>query len=173
MPHWVAKCPNGSPEWVARVWGGGGYSATFQITQQWNIISRCLFYTKTCIPCPLLTAVPKFAHLLSMCCKRKGALYSEAEPINRRQIWSPGLSQLHYILQATSAGGSVHKNKVDHKNTCGTVSSMLFFPLNLLLHKVYISNILCELRLRVQDAYSKKKPFVSYVHINILMNISL
>jgi hypothetical protein len=34
--------------------------------------------------------VSKSAYLLSTCCKeRKYGLYSEAEPINRRQIWQP------------------------------------------------------------------------------------
>ena len=46
-----------------------------------------------------------------------------------------------------SAEDSVYKNKVGHNSTRGIVSSLLFFPLNLLLHKVYISNILCGLRL--------------------------
>ncbi len=83
------------PKWVARMGcqsggGGGGNSATFQITQQWSNISRCLFHMKTCIPCSLLIAVSKFAYLLSKCCKeRKCGLSSEAETINRRQIWQP------------------------------------------------------------------------------------
>jgi hypothetical protein len=66
-PNWSAKRQNGSPEWG----GGGGNSATFQITQQWSNISRCLFHTKTCIPCPLLIAVSKFAYLLSTCCNER------------------------------------------------------------------------------------------------------
>jgi hypothetical protein len=38
--------------------------------------------------------------------------------------------------------------------TRGIVSSLLFFPLKLLLHKVYISNILCGL------GYEFKTPIV-------------
>jgi hypothetical protein len=38
-----------------------------------------------------------------------------------------------------SAEGSVHKNKAGY--TRGTVSSLLFFPLKVLLHTVYIFNI--------------------------------
>ncbi len=91
-PTWGnAKLVRQTPKWVARVGEGGGkgHSATFQITQLSNI-SRCLYHTKTCIPCPLLIAVSKFAFLLSTCCKeRKCGLYSEAEPINRRQNWQP------------------------------------------------------------------------------------
>ncbi len=94
-PTWEnAKLVHQTPKWVARMGrksgGGGGNSATFQITQQWSNISRCLFHTKTCIHCPLLIAVSKFAYFLSTCCKeRKCDLYSEAEPINRPQIWQP------------------------------------------------------------------------------------
>jgi hypothetical protein len=40
-----------------------------------------------------------------------------------------------------SAEGSVYKNKADHNSTRGTISSLLFFPLNILLHTVYILNI--------------------------------
>jgi hypothetical protein len=55
-----------------------------------------------CISYSLLTAVSKFAHLLSACCKEEsGVLYSEAEPIKGRRNWSPVLSRLHSILQAT------------------------------------------------------------------------
>ena len=39
------------------------------------------------------------------------------------------------------AEGSVYKNKAGHKSTRGTLSSLLFFPLKLLLHTVYIFNI--------------------------------
>jgi hypothetical protein len=63
---------------------------------------------------------------------------SEAEPINRRQNWQPVSVDYTSFYR-----DSVHKNKVGHNNTRGTVSSLLFFPLNLLLHKVYISNIFC------------------------------
>jgi len=57
---------------------GEGQYATFEIIQQWSNISWCLFYTKMCIPCPLLTAVSKFSYLLSTCCnERKNGLYSE------------------------------------------------------------------------------------------------
>ncbi len=99
-PNWVAKMP----KWAARMRrsSGGGQFRHFSNNFS-NNISRCLFHTKMCIPYPLLIAVSKFAHLLSTCCKEKsGTYYSETEPINRRQIWSPGLIRLHSILQATS-----------------------------------------------------------------------
>ncbi len=40
------------------------------------------------------------------------------------------------------AEGSENKNKASHNSTRGTVSSLLFFPLKILLHTVYIFNIL-------------------------------
>ncbi len=40
-----------------------------------------------------------------------------------------------------SAEDSVHKNKAEHNSTSGIVSSLLFFPLKILLHTVYIFNI--------------------------------
>jgi hypothetical protein len=40
-----------------------------------------------------------------------------------------------------SAEGSEHKNKADDNSARGTVSSLLFFPLKVLLHTVYIFNI--------------------------------
>ena len=56
-----------------------------------------------------------------------------------------------------------------------TWNSKLFviFPAEFAAAQSHISNILCGLRLWIQDAYSKEKPFVSNVHINILKNISL
>jgi hypothetical protein len=48
----------------------------------------------------------------------------------------------------------------------------VIFPAELLLHKVYISNILCGLRLWIQDIYSKEKPslemFISTLNEHIL-----
>jgi hypothetical protein len=40
-----------------------------------------------------------------------------------------------------SAEDIVYKNKAAHNSTRGTVSSLLFFPLKLLLHTVCIFNI--------------------------------
>ncbi len=180
LPH-VGKCQIESPnakmgrQNEAPDWGrGGGNSATFQITQQWSNISRCLFHTKTCIFCPLLNAVSKFAHLLSTCCKeRKSGLYCKAEPINRRQIWQPVSVNYTSFYRQHLCRELCTQEQI--RPQLHTWNSKLFdiFLLNSLLHKVYISNILGGLRLWIQDAYSKKKPFVSNVHINILMNISL
>ncbi len=144
-PNWVAKTgrQNETPEGG----GGGGNSATFQITQQWSNISRGFFHTEVCVYFPLLIAVSYCTHLLSACCaEENGVLYSESEPIKGQLFASPQSTTLHSTGNI-SAEDSVYKNKVDHNNTRGIVSSLLFFPLELLLHKVYISNILCGLRL--------------------------
>ncbi len=159
------KRQNGPPEWDTGVGGGGrgGNSATFQITQQWSNISRCFFHMELCVSFPLLIAVPNCAHLLSVCCKEEsGTLYSEAESIKGRRNYSLALSRLHSILQATSLRRTVYT-----RTKSATTTNVKFLPLKLLLHKVYISNILCGLRLWVQDIYSKKKPFVSTVHFNL------
>jgi hypothetical protein len=72
-----------------------------------------------------------------------------------------------------SVEGSVYKNKASYNSTRGTVSSLLFFPLNILLHTVYILNIFMWTEVIDSRRLSQKKPFISNVHVNILMNISL
>ena len=122
-----------------------------------------------CIPFLLLIALANWSHLLSTCLAgENGTLYSEGRAYKRalKLVASPQSTALHPTGNI-SAEDSVHKNKVSHNSTQGIVSPLLFFPLNLLLHKVYISNILCGLRLLIQDVYSKEKPFVSNVHINM------
>jgi hypothetical protein len=150
-----AKLSRQTPKWVPRMrraTGGGGECGT-PLFKQFNnkaILQDAYFYTKMCITYPLLTAVSKFAfYVLS---QEKIWLIKWTEPTYRRQIWSPGLTPFYRHI---SAEDSVHKNKVGYNNTHGIESSLLFFPLNLLLHKVYISNILCGLRWWVQDVYSK------------------
>jgi hypothetical protein len=159
------------PKWDAGVGEGGGGRKfrAFQITQQRSNISRCFFHTMVCIPFLLLIAVAYCAHLLSTCLAgENGALYCEGRAYKRvpKLVASPQSTALHSTGNI-SAEDSVYKNKVGHNSTRGIVSPLLFFPLKLLLHKVYISNILCGLRLWIQDVYSKEKPFVSNVHINI------
>jgi hypothetical protein len=78
---------------------------------------------------PLLIAVSKFAHLLSTCCKEKsGTYYSETEPINRRQIWSPGLIRLHSILQATSLWRTVYTRTKSATTTHWNSKLFVIFP---------------------------------------------
>ncbi len=79
---------------------------------------------------PLLIAVSKFAaHLLSTCCKEKsGTYYSETEPINRRQIWSPGLIRLHSILQATSLWRTVYTRTKSATTTHWNCKLFVIFP---------------------------------------------
>jgi hypothetical protein len=72
-----------------------------------------------------------------------------------------------------SAEGSEHKNKAGYNSTWGTVSSLFFFPLKVLLHTVYIFNFFMWTEVTDSRHLLQKKPFVSNVHVNILMNISL
>jgi hypothetical protein len=113
-----------------------------------------------CIPFLFLIALANCAHLLSTClASENGVLYSEGRAYKTvpELVASPQSTALHFTGNI-SAEDSVHKNKVGHNSTRGIVSSLLFFPLKLLLHKVYISNILCGLRLSIQDIYRKEKP---------------
>ena len=121
----------------------------FQITQQRSNISRCFFHTKMCIPFLLLIALANCAHLLSTCLPSKnGVLYSEGRAYKRAPelVASPQSTVLHSTGN-TSVKNSVFKNNFCHNSACWIVSPLLFFPLKLLLHIVYIANILCGLRL--------------------------
>ncbi len=139
------KCQNGLPEWYTGV-GGGGQFRHFSINQQRSNISRCFFHTEMCVSFPLLIAVSNCAHLLSACCEEEDGVYIYIYKRTPKLVTSPQSTTLHFTGNI-SAEDSVYKNKVGHNNTRGIVSSLLFFPLKLLLHKVYISNILCGLRL--------------------------
>jgi hypothetical protein len=57
---------------------------------------------------------------------------------SKRHAFSVGYTSLYRHI---SAEVSENKNKAGHNSTCGTVSSLLFFPLKVLLHTVYIFNI--------------------------------
>ncbi len=97
--------PNGT-----RDWGRGSaerhFSNNSTLKKYFKMLINMAFM---CISYSLLTAVSNCAHLLSACCKEQsGVLYSEAEPIKGRQSWSPVLSRLHSILQATSLQRTVY-----------------------------------------------------------------
>ncbi len=126
------------------------------------------------IPFLLLIALANCAHFLSTCLAgENGVLYSEDRANKRapKLVASPQSTALHPTGNI-SAEDSVHKHKVGHNGTRGIVSPLLFFPLRLLLHKVYISNILWGLRLLIQDICSKEKPslamFISTPNEHIL-----
>ncbi len=100
---------------------------------------------KMCIPFLHLIALANCAHLLSTCLTSvNGVLYSEDRAYKRATelIASPQSTALHSTGNISAEDGA-YKNKVGHNSTCGIVSPLLFFPLKLLLHKVYNSNILC------------------------------
>ncbi len=76
------------------------------------------------------------------------------------------LSRRRYILQATSLQRTVNnKNKACHNSTCGTVSSLFFSRWKVLLHTVYISNILCGLRLRFKTFITKEAFCTKFVDL--------
>ncbi len=92
-------------------------------------------------------------------------------PANTGPAFLSQLATLH-STGSISSEGSVHKNKASQNSTRGIVSTLLFFPLNILLHTVYIINIyICTEVINSRRLY-QKKPFISNVHVNILMNIS-
>ncbi len=148
-PNWVAK----TPKWDARMrraTGGGGNSTTKQYFKMLISTWRCVFLILSLLQCQSLPIS-----------------FLRAEMRENRAY----INTLHSTGNI-SAEDSVHKNKVGHNNTHGMVSSLLFFLLNILLHKVYISNILCGLRLWVQDLYSKRSLSLAMFKQH-LMNISL
>ncbi len=80
---------------------------------------------------------------LYKCEKRKCVLYSIVTRAYKRPAKTNRLSQ-SATLHSTgniSAEVSENKNKAGHNSTHGKVSSLLFFPLKILLHTVYILNI--------------------------------
>ncbi len=64
------------------------------------------------------------------------SLYSGADPIKGSPSWQPALSRLHYILQSTSLW---------RRKSATAIVSLCYFPAEILLHIVYISNLLCGL----------------------------
>ncbi len=100
------------------------------------------------INCKLKTKIANTILLLcyldKMCLSPSGGLwqawhfYIVRESIKGSPSRQPALSRLHYILQSTP----LSKKEVGHS---GTVS-LFSFPPEILLHIVYISNILCGLK---------------------------
>jgi hypothetical protein len=99
------RCPNGTSD-LDR---GERWTPLFKNSTMKQYFKMLINMASMCISYPLLTAVSNCAHLLSACCKEEsGVLYSEAEPIKGPQNWSPVLSRLHSILQATSLQRTVY-----------------------------------------------------------------
>ncbi len=136
--------PNETPVWER----GRGEFCVFQITQQRsNILFQDASFTRRCVFL-FFSLLQWQIVLISFLRARRGKtalyIYSEGRAYKRAQklVASPQSAALHSTGNI-SAEDSVHKNKVGHNSTRGIVSLLLFFPLKLLLHKVYISNILC------------------------------
>ncbi len=94
-----------------------------------NTILLLCYLDKMCLQYLLLVAFGKLRHI-----------YIVRESIKGSRSRQPALSRLHYVLQSTP----LWKKEVGHSNTRGTVS-LGSFPAEILLHIVYISNILCGL----------------------------
>jgi hypothetical protein len=79
-----------------------------------------------CVSFPLLIAVSNCAHLLSACCKEEsGVLYSETEPINRRQIWQPvSVAYTTFYKQHLCGGQCTQEQSQPQQHTW---NSKLFF----------------------------------------------
>ena len=108
---------------------GGGQFRHFSNNSTMKQYFKMLISHEDVYSLPLLIAVSKFAHLLSTCCKEKsGTYYSETEPINRRQIWSPGLIRLHSILQATSLWRTVYTRTKSAMKTHWNSKLFVIFP---------------------------------------------
>jgi hypothetical protein len=77
---------------------------------------------------PILIAVSKFAHLLSTCCEeRNGGLYSEAEPINRRQNWQPvSVDYTPFYRQHLCAGQCIQEQSRPQKHTWNSKLFVIF-----------------------------------------------
>ena len=99
------------------------------------------------IPFLLLIVLTNCAYQLSAGLASKNSVICGEGRVYKRMpelVASPQSTALHSTGN-TSVKNSVSKNEVGHNSTHGIVS--LFFPAELLLHKVYIFNILCGLRL--------------------------
>ncbi len=81
----------------------------------------------------LQTEAMKQFYLLSTCCnERKYGLHSEQSLWKGAESGRPvSVDYTPFYRQHLCGGHSVHKNIVGHNNTCGTVSSLLFFPMKI------------------------------------------
>ncbi len=117
--------------------GGGkrGRPATFQNTHYWRIISRNLFHT---IDMHSLS-LPYWS--VKVCLSPFYELWENVSYVVTQAYKRPAKTTRHSHSATPHSTGSENKNKASHNSTCGTVSSLLFFLLKLLLHTVYIFNI--------------------------------
>ncbi len=155
---------NETQEWG----GGGGNSATFQITQQRSNISRCFFHTRVCIPFILLTEEANCAHLLSMCCAgENGALYSEAEPIKgAKTSRQASVDCTPFYRQHLCRRQCIQEQSRPQQHTWNSKLFVIFLAEITAVQSLHFQHLMW-IEVMIQDAYSKRKPFVSNVHINI------
>ncbi len=110
--------------------------------------------------CPFkILQLKRWSDFISFLCAvtRENMAYIVNRAYKRRRIWSPRLSQLHSILQATSLRRTVYTRTKSATTTHEEQKALCYFShWKLLLHKVYISNILCD----VDWGYEFKMPIV-------------
>ncbi len=157
-PNWVKERQIWPPDWGAGLGEGGGGISRFSnnsTTEQYfkMLLSHEGVYSFSSPYCSGKLCSSLFYVPGGGKCRFIwwGRAYKRAPKL----VASPQWSAL-YSTGNISAEDSVYKNKVVHNSTRGIVSPLLFFPLKILLHEVYISNILCRLRLLIQDVYSKE-----------------
>ncbi len=121
------KCQNGAAR-MRRPSGGGqfGHFPNNSTMKQYfkMLISHEDVYSLHSPYCSVKVCSSPFT-----CCKEKSdTYYSETEPINRRQIWSPGLIRLHSILQATSLWRTVYTRTKSATTTHWNSKLFVIFP---------------------------------------------
>ncbi len=125
------------------------------MTQQRSNISRCFFHTKMCMPFLLLIALANCVHLLFTCL---ASYIVEAEPVKgARTNRQPSVDCTPFYRQHLCRGQCIQERSRPQQHMWNS-KPFLIFPAELLLHKVYISNILCGLRLSIQNIDCKEKP---------------
>ncbi len=141
------KRPNESPEWGAPVREGGRATCHFSNNSTMKQYFKILIFTRRCV----------FLALSLLQCQRSPISFLQwTEPIKNAESGRPVSVDYTPFYRQHLCGGQCTQEQSRPQQHTRKVSSLLFFPLKLLLHKVYISNILCGLRLWVQDANSKR-----------------
>ncbi len=104
------KCPNESPEWGARVREGGRANCHFSNNSTMKQYFKMFIFAWRCVflALSLLQYQNSPISFLRAVMRENMVAYIVNRAYNRHQIWSPGLSRLHSILQATSLGKTVY-----------------------------------------------------------------
>ncbi len=153
--------------------GGGGNSTTFQITQQLSNISRCFFHTEVCVSFLSLLQCQIVLISFLRAVRRKMVSYIVRRAYKRapKLVASPQLTTLHSTGDI-SGGQCIQEQSRPQQHTWNS-KLFVIFPAEITAAQSLHFQHLMWTKVMSSRLYSKKKPFVSNVHINILMNISL